>query len=124
MKNYRKYLLTIFAVLLLALCIPYKVEAKDVIKYSVAKLTANVWTQIQCDSEVYKNSNHYYTDYAYKFSVPADSYIKLEIKTAEAYAHIDLYKSLNRNKRYFEQNNYTHYFVAGNKTETIYKVIP
>ncbi len=101
-------------------CIPaQRVEAKDYYSYESVPLESNKWITTREFTQQYKNNNIYHKYYAYKITVPANGYLKVDVKFQEENNEVDILSSIKKNT----YDYYTDLYSSDSKNKTFYVVM-
>ncbi len=82
----KKIMAAVLAMMMLTLCIPQTVEAKDSYSYEVTSLKQNKWITLKSQTS---EGDGIVKCYMYKMSVPANGYVKIESSNADVYVGIN-----------------------------------
>ncbi len=74
----KRVLIIVLSVVMLAVCIPHKAEAKTLYRYNITKVKQNKWFSAKSVSYDYKSNNPLQTFNLYRIAVPANVYVTFE----------------------------------------------
>ncbi len=87
----KRFLFTMFAVIMFAIFVPHNAEAKDTYQYKTTTLKVNTWATSKGWGGKSTPTGYKYTYNLFKVTVPKNSYIKIETKVlTEIYIYDEL----------------------------------
>lgn len=121
-----------FSVVLMAIFIPFKSEAKDIYKYNVSNLKQKTWKTLKEDSSFYKNDRIFNYNIC-KITVPSNGYVRIDSSDKTSWINISTklqkinspidsgkpYETLYGSKTYYEVFPKGTYYLYGDMYSTI-----
>ncbi len=120
----KRIIATLIAMVMLAVCVPQKVEAKTYYSYEKIPLNQKTsWTTTKKREISNKGEDSCLKYYAYKISVPANGYVKVDVKFPDTYRGLYINTELKKNKDY-ANHTYDSYYTEDYTNATFYRVLP